>query len=384
MGEERLLGESLTDARNPAPAAGAPRPPHLRALTAVRFFAALHVTLYHIVRPFSLWGPLTGFFSAGYTGVSFFFVLSGFILTYSHAGERATGTTFAKRFYFARFARIYPVYLVTMLVAAVVSWSQFAQRIHILAFVADLAMVQTWSLRMVSFFNVPAWSVASEAFFYLVFPFVYLKLTPSSRMRGVLAAGLFWMLAMVMPVVCLVWFPAGAWHEGLGIFAFWVRRFPVFALPEFLCGISVAWLLLRFRPSRRTASWMGVAAVVGLMVALLVSERLPALALHNGLLIPLYAMLLLGLSENTVLASMLSSAPLVLLGEASYALYLVHFELNTWWEHAFHASGSIAAAVWKLAILLPLAIALHLWVERPCRKSLLVWWNRRHPVIAGT
>ena len=377
-----MPAEGVTDARNPAPAPGAPRPPHLRALTAVRFLAAMHVTLYHIVRPFSLWGPLTGFFAAGYTGVSFFFVLSGFILTYSHAGERSRGGTFAKRFYFARFARIYPVYLVTMLLAAAVSWGQFAQRIHILAFVADLAMVQTWSLRMVSFFNVPAWSVASEAFFYLVFPFVYLKLMPSSRARAVLSAGLLWVLAMVMPVVCLVWFPAGAWHEGLGIFAFWVRRFPVFALPEFLCGISVAWVLLRFRPQLRTASWMGVVAVIGLMAALLGSERLPALALHNGLLIPLYAMLLLGLSEETFLARTLSSAPLVLLGEASYALYLVHFELNTWWEQAFHGSDSIAAAVWKVAILLPLAIGLHLGVERPCRRRLLVWWNRRHPARA--
>jgi peptidoglycan/LPS O-acetylase OafA/YrhL len=376
--ESSLSNQSLTDARSPAPAPGQPRPPNIRALTSIRFLAALHVALYHIVRPFSLWGPLTGFVSAGYTGVSFFFLLSGYILTYSHSGEKSRGPQFVKRFYFARFARIYPVYLLALLAAAWVNRDQFANHIHVLAFMADLAVVQTWSLRMVSFFNIPAWSVSSEAFFYLVFPFVFMRLRPSSKTRAVLAVALFWCVAMVMPVLCLIYFPAGAWHEGNGIFAFWVRRLPLFALPEFLAGIPLAWLFLRYKPSARSAAIMAPVAGVVLLVALFYSEHLPAIMLHNGLLIPIDALLLLGLSQDTGLARLFSSTPLVLLGEASYALYLTHFIFNDWLSAEFHVNTGLVAAAWKLAIIIPLSIALHLLVERPCRKALLRWWNARY------
>lgn len=381
--ESHAGSETLLDARSPAPAPGQPRSRNIRALTSVRFFAALYVALFHMVRPFEQWGRLSGFVTAGYTGVSFFFLLSGYILTYSHAHEPEVGPEFRKRFYFARFARIYPVYLLLTLAAAYLDRAQFAKHIHIAAFVADLAMVQTWSARMVSFFNVPAWSVATEVFFYAVFPFVLLKLRPRTRARGVMAIAVFWLLAMVMPVVALIFYPAGAWHQEEGFFAFWVRRFPPFALPEFLAGVSLGWIFLRFRPGRRAASVMSIAGLLALLVTLYFADHLPSLMLCNGLLIPLYALVLLGLSEDTLLARMLSGAPLVLLGEASYALYLTHFLFNDWVAR-FGIGGTIRDACWKLAMVIPLSIVLHLTVERPSRRALLRWWNRRHgTAVAG-
>ena len=93
--------KEITDVRNPVPTPGVPRLPNIHALTSVRFLAALHVALYHMVRPFSQWGPLAGAMSVGYIGVSFFFVLSGFILTYSHAAEYESGRGNAARFWVA-------------------------------------------------------------------------------------------------------------------------------------------------------------------------------------------------------------------------------------------------------------------------------------------
>src|ERR1035437_8502357 len=106
---------SVTDPRNPVLAKGVPRLPTLKALTSVRFFAAMHVALYHLVRPFTLWGALTPVISVGYVGVSFFFFLSGFILTYSHAAEFELGKGRPLKFWVARFARIYHVYLLRMI-----------------------------------------------------------------------------------------------------------------------------------------------------------------------------------------------------------------------------------------------------------------------------
>ena len=253
---------------------------------------------------------------------------------------------------------------------------------HALAWVADIFLVQTWSLRMVSFFNVPAWSIASEAFFYLVFPWVFLRLRPSSRTSAWLLVAGLWLLALIPPAIGLAFYPVGSWHEGEGMFAFWVRRSPLFALPEFLAGVSLAWLYLLYPTRARYAGAMVLTAAALLAAALYFADALPALALHNGLLIPLYALLLLGLAQlsrqRSALARVLASPPLVLLGEASYALYLTHYLFGIWLIHAFHVDTGMRSIGWKLAILLPVSIAVHLWIERPCRSALLRWWDRSH------
>ena len=86
---------------------GLPMTAKLRVLTSLRFFAAVLVFVQHVV-------PLTSRFSLGGAGVAFFFILSGFILTYVYGNElggtRANGSV--TRFYIARIARIYPIYIV--------------------------------------------------------------------------------------------------------------------------------------------------------------------------------------------------------------------------------------------------------------------------------
>jgi len=369
----------LTDARTPIPAPGQRRRPHLKALTSIRFFVALHVALYHLVRPFDLWGPLSGFFSAGYTGVSFFFVLSGFILTYSHADDVLIGAPFRKRFYFSRFARIYPVYLLLTIVAAFVLRHSFDKPIHTIAFVADLLMVQTWSVRMAPFFNVPAWSVSMEAVFYFLFPFVYRHLRPPSRGRAILQTFLFWTLAMLPPAFELWKFPATAWHEGPGLFAYWVRRFPPFSVPEFLAGITVGWIFVLYPPSRRqavacTCTCIGFA---GIIIPLVFSKYLPMCMLHNGLLIPFDGLLLLGLGQPTWLSRALRGSALLLLGEASYSFYLSHFMLGDWVVSEFGVNQGFTALIPKLLLSIAFSISLFVFIERPSRSALLLWWKQR-------
>ena len=375
----------VTDPRSPVPTPGVPRPPNLKALTSIRFFAALHVALYHFVNPHTLWGSLTPVIGVGYVGVSFFFLLSGFILTYSHAQEYESGKGNAARFWVARLARIYPVYLVSLLISAYVLSPQFHPAIHGLAFVADVFMVQSWSIRMVNFFNVPAWSLSSEAFFYLIFPFLLLPLRPSTRTRALLAVIGFWLLALAVPVFCLFRYPIPAWSEltspaaAGSDFVFRVRRLPLLALPQFLTGISLGWLYLRFRLTAHASAICATVGALALVCALFLSAHLPFILLHNGLLLPAFALLILGLCEPNWLSKLLSHPWLILLGEASFAFYLIHYLFNLWLGQAFAVQETIPAALWKLAIVIPLSIALHLLVERPGRRIILAWWKRTHP-----
>ncbi len=370
---------NITDPRNPVYAKGVPRPPVLMALTSVRFFAAMHVALYHLVRPFSLWGPLTPVISTGYVGVSFFFFLSGFILTYSHAAEYQLGKGQPVKFWIARFARIYPVYLLSMLFAAYTGFRYFRQPIHIIAYLADLLMIQSWSVRVVSFFHVTAWSLSVEMFFYLVFPFLLLRLHPSTRVKAYLAVFVFWLLAMLPPLLCVRYYPASSWVEGAGgaIQVFRVHRLPLLALPEFLAGVSLGWVHLRFPPSPKIGQYLAIIGMIAFTAGLFLSDHLPNVMIHNGLFIPFYSLIILGLSQRHWLSNLLSASWLVLLGEASYALYLFHFLFNDWTKDSFGAGNGLASALWKVAILIPVSIALHLSIERPGRRLILQWWSRR-------
>lgn len=376
--------DQITDARGPSHTPGIKRLPNLKALTSIRFFAALHVALFHYVHPVSRWGLLAPVIGAGYIGVSFFFVLSGFILAYSRAREYEHGEGLASKFWMARFARIYPVYLVSMIFAGYVGREQFHQKIHILAFIADLLMVQSWSVRTVNFFNGPAWSLSCEAFFYLVFPFVFMRLRPATLKKGILAFAGGWLLALAVPLLSLKLYPEAAWHEGIygavgSIPVMRIRKLPILVLPQFLAGISLGWIYLRFRPSQKLASFFASAGVITLAVTLMLADHIPYILLHNGLLIPIFGLLILGLAESNWLSRLLSNSVLVLLGEASYALYLIHRVFDAWTMSIFGPSDWITSAIWKLAIVIPLSVLLHLFVERPCRRLILQWWSRRHP-----
>jgi peptidoglycan/LPS O-acetylase OafA/YrhL len=372
--------QDVLDPRNPVTTKGIPRPPVLKALTSVRFFAAMYVALYHLVRPFSLWGPFRPILSAGYVGVSFFFFLSGFILTYSHAAEYELGKGDAVRFWVARFAHIYPIYFVSMIFAGYVGFDLFKQPIHIIAYFADVFMVQSWSIRMVNFFHVTAWSLSVEMFFYLVFPFLLLRLRPTTRFRGWLAVFMFWILAMIPPLLCVLCDPASSWG-GAGphsLQVFRVQRLPILALAEFLAGVSLGWIYLRFPPSKEVSRYLAPAGILAFSVGLLFSEHLPRIMIHQGLFIPFYSLIILGLCGENWISKLLSPAWLILLGEASYALYLFHFIFDDWTKS--HGAGDgLLAALWKLAIIVPLSIALHLLVERPGRRIILQWWKHgRH------
>ncbi|MGZ9099783.1 MAG: acyltransferase family protein, partial [Brevundimonas sp.] len=172
-----------------------PTPPDLRALTTLRFLAALWVVLYTAWPHLDVsWVPVA--VTKGYLGVETFFILSGFIL--SHVYLEAAGE---KRFRYggflwARIARVYPLHLVTLfgmiglgVAATIAGLSIDASLTDWRALPAHLTMTHAWGLAPISAFNHPSWSISAEWFAYLCFPafaFVAWRL----RNRPVLATGL--------------------------------------------------------------------------------------------------------------------------------------------------------------------------------------------------
>jgi hypothetical protein len=141
----------------------------LEALTGLRWFAAFGVFLFHVRDFYPLPGtPDTALF--GNSGVTFFFVLSGFVLTWSF-----TPNDTAPRFYWRRFARIWPALAVSTALAVPVFYSgravalDHAQQLGLLA---SLTLVQAWIPEVLFAGNPAAWSLSDEAFFYALFPFL--------------------------------------------------------------------------------------------------------------------------------------------------------------------------------------------------------------------
>jgi peptidoglycan/LPS O-acetylase OafA/YrhL len=114
----------------------------------------------------------------------------------------------------------------------------------------------------------------------------------------------------------------------------------------------------------------------GLYIVLFYGSYMPYVFMHDGLLMPLYAMMILGLAGQNFLSRLFSLAPLLAVGEASYCLYILHFNL---WNlihdsKVLERTGLAPFDPWLSYTLLVLAAlaTLH-WVERPGQR-----WIKRH------
>src|SRR5258708_13443638 len=165
----------------------APRP-RLPALNSLRFFAALHVVFFHflVLKIVSSVGWLGQISSIGYVGVSFFFVLSGFILVYTYAGR----VTAARDFWRARFARIYPAFAFSLLLTGpffffatsmlnVPFFAWFSTHLKLVVLLVPL-LLQAWVPLAALAWNSVAWGLSAGAFFYLLFRFLKKRLQKSS------------------------------------------------------------------------------------------------------------------------------------------------------------------------------------------------------------
>ncbi|MER6124130.1 acyltransferase [Streptomyces sp. NPDC001795] len=355
---------TATTAKSPPPAPV----PLLPSLTGLRWAAALLVFGLH-VHNFGYFGGtggrlVTWAFVAGGTGVSFFFVLSGFVLMWTvRPNDRALA--FLRR----RMARIYPVHLVTAAIALVMAYTLAPRAKPTLPqALADVLLVHSWWHPWWQTLNPVSWSLACEAFFYATFPLLALLLRRlGARASAALAA------ASVLAVLVLSWADAHHWPDQT------VYSFPAARLPEFVLGAAVARLVLldRWRGPGLEASL--ALAIVGYFLVPQVTGGYPATIctiIGFALLIPAAAV-----ADLRGLPSLWRHRRLVRLGELSFAFYMVHLLvlragtslLGTTPRFGVVAGLAVLAATFTVS--LGLSWLLYEAVERPARRLLLR--NRR-------
>jgi peptidoglycan/LPS O-acetylase OafA/YrhL len=343
----------------------------LPALTGVRFLAAFYVVLFHglpwLEQKFTLPRALQTFLGNGYLAVNLFFILSGFILAYTYEGQ-IEGQTNRLHFWEARFARIYPAYFLSLVLAF---W--FERGLSLGTRIAVLSMVQAWNPRapqLTGAWNYPAWTLSVEAFFYLCFPF----LLPWMSRRSVRT--LFCFMVFLVVVCVVVHTPV----QGLGDLdrssPFTnIVPLPVLRIPEFLLGMVIGLRLLRNEAGGRN---IGSAPRVYLAVlSSLVILSLPFGVWVSIVVIP-FAILVYELAVgNSLLAKLLSTPLMILLGSASYAVYLLQFPVRSWTRAIFSRFpenlAHLGTPLTPLILVLFSILVFKFW-EEPCRRTLRSWF----------
>ena len=355
----------------------------LPALTGLRFAIALLVVLVHFGQPAMPQGVLRDLAASGAQGVPLFFVLSGFILTYVHSTGTGERQVLPGPFYRSRIARLYPVYLAGLLLALPTlpwqpAWSAGVQHVtpSVVA-VSTLTMTQAWWPFAGFVWNSPGWSLSAEMLFYALFPFVLGPVCRLSLNRVLLLLVIAFAGTQIAPLAYAAISPdPGAYAD----FPLWldVALFnPLVHLPSFLFGMGVGRLFV-LRPEGSVGS--GTAPLVALVLtlwALVHATHFTTLTgnmmVRDGLLVPLYGLLIYTLAwQRGPLCALLSRPSLVLLGESSYALYILHWPLHAWLVRIAGVSdaASQASPVFVgcyLALLIAAAIWVHKAVEIPMR-----------------
>lgn len=358
------------------------------ALTSLRFFAALLVVVFHhgqaAVTSAPLW--LQSLVKGGYVGVPFFFVLSGFILAYNYLPLVRMDEFNTRRFLIARFARIYPVYLVALLIGVPIvvarTWQATTPEESMLRmgaqFAASAGLMQSWIPSWAFSWNGPAWSLSVEAFFYLTFPIFITRLDQRRRWKLLIGLGCGAFL-LVAGGRLLSWNVVGHAQHLLG----WTN--PILWLALFVLGICLGDIHLRRKTTATSGShrvWIviGTVVLIALIVCLVSSglQRRSQLLLCYTVAGPCAFLVLFLAEPGNLISRWFAWRGLILLGEASYSLYILHRPVHDWFEwlsaNGFvHSTGTIFGFGFYLIACLAISVGALKGIEQPCRE----WFKHR-------
>lgn len=351
------------------------------SLTSLRGLLAVWIVLYHFWSDALLLFPALAAFSpvvrVGHMAVPGFFMLSGFVLTYNYAESfHSLRGSECLRFLLLRLARIYPVHFVSLMVVVAMVWVSHVQGYRLTEsgytrrdFVLNLLLVHTWVPGFHLNWNYPSWSISSEWFAYLWFPFgaaAFVRL-PLRRWSWFV---LCLMACLVSVSIMLAWRPRPFYEL-------------VLVIPTFLTGAWLHRATSKHPGGPAAASWRNVPEL--LLIGLPMSCYIPFEPLVTALVLTGLA-LLLAVTVHLGEASRgwWSWRPVVFLGEVSYSLYMTHtlaqkllyriLPARTYGDSALQVRLLLAAAY--LCFVAGSCVAMYFGVERPCRG-----WCKR--VLAG-
>jgi len=381
----------MNAAENPSVLLTGPERVQLRSLTSLRAMAAIAVAIHHSRSFGRAFPPFDWIAQIGWLGVSLFFVLSGFVLMYSFGN--GTGVTWLGYTY-RRLTRIYPLHILCLVLSLAAFkiihaplagytgtfWGTFANALLIHGWVPGHPEIrQAW--------NGVSWTLSCEFFFYLLAPPIFgylLKMEGKANVATAIAAWLMFGLIVLS---------GKAFHSGAILD--WAQYHPGAHILEFIAGAAGARLLGSGWPQNRgfrVFSWLLTVPLI--MYCILVAEPSRNSPFMLFSIMPAFFLLIANLAAADLAGkkSFLHNKALVLIGDSSYSLYMIHalwlgvcywafshFTKHThisltWWNGALGTLVFISSAV-------SISIVMHLRFEVPVRRFLLSSLSK-YPVYA--
>lgn len=356
----------------------------IKPLTSLRFFFAFMVFVSHLwfIKDDGAFATqlYEHIFSEGYIGVSFFFILSGFILSYTYKDKIINNKISKQSFWIARLARIYPLHFITLMVAVPLSFRSDMIE-WIIRFVLNLFLVQSFvpSQDVYFYFNSVSWSISDELFFYLVFPFLILALFRKKNM-AVLP-----LLLLVIPVG--LFFIKSTYHHKY----FYIN--PLLRLADFTIGIALYHIYelrkhIEF-PTKSLATYAELIAVLVLMLFFALHEYVPQGFRYSCYYWPpMIGIIYVFAYSKGAISNFLSNDRLVYLGEISFGFYMWHMLVIRYFNYVgdkivllkpFTANPTFAA-ITVFAIALTISHFTYKLVEIPVNKLIKKRWLQ--PAVA--
>jgi peptidoglycan/LPS O-acetylase OafA/YrhL len=326
-------------------------------------------------------GPASGVQVAPNLGpimVTFFFVLSGFVLAITYLPRRMD----AGRFLLNRFSRIGPIYYVALAMMLLLLWRQGSE-LSPVAVGLDLLFLQAWLPPYPMAINPPAWSLSVEAAMYFSFPAVaafVLRRSPRAALAAAFGCWVLTQLVLSLLILRRDYSSSVVLHD-------LVNYSPVAHWCSFLLGVAGGhWYLRegqRYGP-RQTTVLLFLASLVTICVAVQHSNQLSSIAgvpvaVASSFLAPLFLVLVLSVAVAPAwVGRALSPPPFVVLGNASYSLYILQIPVYLLYNQ-FLLQGNRPAGLPQLLVfvcaLVAISIAGYYVLERPVMRSLRGLWQ---------
>lgn len=345
----------------------------INTLTSLRLIFALMVFGAHCYVIDDIFS--THFFKEGFVGVSFFFVLSGFIIAYNYQKKLQEKEITRRTFWVARIARVYPLHWLTLFIAVILGdyvvasggldWFKH--------FLASLTLTHAYIPEADYYFsfNSPSWSLCCEQLFYICFPF----LVPLTRNYKYLLY-IFCVTAILL-VVGMHFTPEeeikGYWYVN-----------PITRFPDFIAGMLLFPLYERLKDKPitfRQGSLMEIGAVILFLTFYMCASEIPKVYRYSCFYWLPVAVVLISFSlQKGILSRILSHRFLVVGGEISYGFYLIHlFILLSYAKWQKEAGFDIAWYI-SVPVLFGITVLLSLlsyrYFERPMNKRVKSLLNK--------
>jgi peptidoglycan/LPS O-acetylase OafA/YrhL len=334
----------------------------INSLTATRFVAALMVFIHHFGTKVFPFNQFVYFFDSGNLAVSYFFVLSGFVLYISYDQSNISYADYFKR----RVGRIVPVYLLALVLFIIVAFCFYDYKFSnnlVRQIIYCALFLQAYFPQYALSLNSPAWTISVEMLFYILFPLFLFIEKRNTKFFVTITILLF----IVSQFIHLRYYQGGIkLSEKVEGYTFY---HPFIHMSQFLLGMIGGYLYKKMKNSDRKYKLLPI--LLFCAIVLLIAFRPVYISYHVGLLAPLFMLFILSVAIND--PKLLNIKGLVFLGEISYGIYILQFPVYKFFDAVNTKYTHMPAQYFfyfSLTMLLLCAAISYTFFEKPLRRKI--------------